>query len=154
MPLHGKSWGTNALITDGDIDNGVTKSNTRIGKVKKKLSTDNDIEKEAKETVVQNTELILCHMYSTFYAINIEQLAGHFAKVHLDHLATDDKGSDVTCHITKAFGGREKVSGDIFKNILSKEKMVEVEIPGHGYCFLSSVIVVNGPITCKRVRPF
>ena len=37
-PLHGKSWGTNALLTDGDIDNGVTKSNTRIGKGKKKTT--------------------------------------------------------------------------------------------------------------------
>ena len=152
MPLHGKRLGTNALLTDGDIDNGATKSNTRIGKGKKrKLSTDNDIENEAKKTAVKNTELILCHMYSTFYAVNSEQLARHFAKVHLDHHAADDKGSDITCCITKVFGGREKVSGDIFKNILSKEKMVEVEIPGNGYCFLSSVIVALGSIGIFKV---
>ena len=110
---------------------------------KKQLSTDNDKENKAKKTAVQN-------MCSTFYAINSEQLARHFAKVHLDHLATDNTGSDITCHITKAFGGKEKVSGDIFKNILSKEKMVEVEIPGNGYCFLSSVIVALGSIWILR----
>ena len=47
--LHGKSRGTNTL-TDGDIDNWTTKSNTRSEKgQKRKLSTDNDIENEAKK---------------------------------------------------------------------------------------------------------
>ena len=69
-PLHGKSWGTNALMTDGDIDNGATKSNTRIGKGKnRKLSTDNDIENEAKKNSgtkhrtnsMPYVQHILCH---------------------------------------------------------------------------------------------
>ena len=48
-------------------------------------------------------------MCNTFYAINSEQLAKHFAEVHLDHLSTDDKGSDITCPITKAFAGKKLV---------------------------------------------
>ena len=65
--LHGKSRGTHALITDGDIDNGATKSNTRSGKgQKRKMSTDNDMVNEAEKTAVQNTK--------KFYAI----CAAHF----------------------------------------------------------------------------
>ena len=60
-------------------------------------------------------------MCSIFYAVNSEQLAKHFAEVHLDHLATENKGSDVTCPITKAFAGRKKVSRDFFKNIMKKK---------------------------------
>ena len=97
--------------------------------------------------LVQNTEKILCHMCSTFYAINSKQLAELFAEVHLDHLATDVKVSYITCPITKAFAGRKKVSGDILK----KEKMVKVQIPGNGYCFLSSVIVTLGAIGIIKV---
>ena len=90
-------------------------------------------------------------MCSTFYAINSEQLANYFAEVHLDHLATDNKGSDITCPITKAFAGRNKVSRDFSKNILKKEKMVQVQIPGNGHCFLSSVIVALGAIGIIKV---
>ena len=80
---------------------------------------------------------IVCHM-CTFIAHSAVEFTNHYSLAHQsDKMSTQ---SIVTNPLRETFGKDKSLSVRGFKNMIKDLKLEEVEVPGNGFCFMSSLI--------------